>query len=556
MHKLAPILLLVGTVAALKSKLISSSSLRNEALVMAEQTGVDAASCRLPITKWKASQKNIPNYCSIGAGTVPYSDPLYPATDASLYWAKMPTSGQSRPVNGPWMRLLTKQPPRTLFGTQGWLNDVQQGGLGDCYFLAAAASVAEQDAYLQTMFVNNKKTVNKAGIWAINTWVRGLPSLCVIDDRVPGSTNPRFARPGTDGALWTILLEKCYAKTSGNYEYIGDGGWMTEAYTFLTGTPTKGYSAASLSDAALVTLFKSIDTQRFFATVAVSNANTVNLVPGHAYTFVSVCDIRKADNSVLSVLAIRNPWGSETYNARFSGSYADANAVWRTVGAGGRTYSTQCAQTNADDGLFYVTPAEFKALFASSVAVSEWYPNWKHNYYSRQSAAYGATDTYTMVNPTAQAAYIHFELYPSRMFPNGCATNKASYTIIIKKGTTQLVGRVTSGGGVILNATSTLLAAGTFTVSVKVGTTGSPYEVLDYTLKVYSQRGGITIKDAAGKTAEVGVRDDSGCASNPLSRLEKMSVEEDATIDQEEEDNNSDQDDDIIDEEELEETKD
>jgi hypothetical protein len=76
------------------------------------------------------------------------------------------------------------------------LNDVQQGGLGDCYFLSAAASVAEQDDYLQTMFVNNRNTLNKGGIWAINTWVRGLPSLCVIDDRVPGSSNPIFARPG------------------------------------------------------------------------------------------------------------------------------------------------------------------------------------------------------------------------------------------------------------------------------------------------------------------------------------------------------------------------
>ncbi len=83
------------------------------------------------------------------------------------------------------------------------MNDVQQGGLGDCYFLSASASVAEQDDFFQTIFVNNKITVDNAGIWAINTWVRGIPSLCVIDDQVPGTyPYPTFARSGKDGALW------------------------------------------------------------------------------------------------------------------------------------------------------------------------------------------------------------------------------------------------------------------------------------------------------------------------------------------------------------------
>jgi hypothetical protein len=234
---------------------------------------------------------------------------------------------------------MTKYPTSTLFGTDGWLNDVRQGSMGDCYFLAAAASVSEKDDFFQTLFVNNRISLNKGGIWAINTWVRGLPSLCVIDDQVPGQRSPLYAKSGKDGALWVSLLEKCYAKTSGNYEYIGNGGWMPEGYAFLTGTPQIEYSSSSLSDTALVTLFKSVTTQRFFASVAVADANTYNLAEGHAYTFVSVCDIIKADNSVQTVFAIRNPWGSETGDARFNGSFADPNPVWATVGAGGKNFS-------------------------------------------------------------------------------------------------------------------------------------------------------------------------------------------------------------------------
>jgi hypothetical protein len=41
------------------------------------------------------------------------------------------------------MRLSTKNPASTLFGTGNWQNDVRQGGLGDCYFLAAAVNAGE-----------------------------------------------------------------------------------------------------------------------------------------------------------------------------------------------------------------------------------------------------------------------------------------------------------------------------------------------------------------------------------------------------------------------------
>jgi hypothetical protein len=92
----------------------------------------------------------------------------------------------------------------------------------------------------------------------------------------------------------------------------------------------------------------------------VLNANTYHLPPGHAYSFINVCEVTKSDNTKLNLFGIRNPWGSENYGGLFSGSAADSNtAFWATVGAGGKTYSQQCSQTNANDGLFYVTFAEY-----------------------------------------------------------------------------------------------------------------------------------------------------------------------------------------------------
>jgi hypothetical protein len=100
------------------------------------------------------------------------------------------------------------------------------------------------------------------------------------------------------------------------------------------------------------------------------------------------------------------------------------------------------------------------------------------------------------------------------MFPVGCARNSATYSVKVKLGNTQLAFRAfNSANNVVLNATGTLLAAGTYSVEVRLYGNPGANEIYDYTYKVYSENGGITIKDSTGKTSELGVRDDSSCVS-------------------------------------------
>ncbi len=85
-----------------------------------------------------------------------------------------------------------------------------------------------------------------------------------------------------------------------------------------------------------MTLAKAITGMKFFSTVAVTDRNSYRLVPGHAYSFIGVCDIKKSDNSVITLFGIRNPWGSESYGGLFNGTVSDSNtAYWATKGAAG-----------------------------------------------------------------------------------------------------------------------------------------------------------------------------------------------------------------------------
>jgi len=45
-----------------------------------------------------------------------------------------------------WGRLLDICPNCTMFGTKDYLSDIKQGAIGNCYFMAGAAAVAENDS--------------------------------------------------------------------------------------------------------------------------------------------------------------------------------------------------------------------------------------------------------------------------------------------------------------------------------------------------------------------------------------------------------------------------
>jgi hypothetical protein len=65
---------------------------------------------------------------------------------------------------------------------------------------------------------------NRAGIQAVQLYVRGLPTVVVIDDYLPFyGNNLLFNRRPPDGSFWGIILEKAFAKLNGNYEYINYG---------------------------------------------------------------------------------------------------------------------------------------------------------------------------------------------------------------------------------------------------------------------------------------------------------------------------------------------
>lgn len=88
------------------------------------------------------------------------------------------------------------------------------------------------------------KDPNSAGIFAVNAYVRGKPTIITVDDYLPESGGtPIFANVGWDGAIWAPVLEKAWAKVNGNYEKI-ELGWAYESMRFMSGCHVDYYDVA------------------------------------------------------------------------------------------------------------------------------------------------------------------------------------------------------------------------------------------------------------------------------------------------------------------------
>ena len=124
-------------------------------------------------------------------------------------------------------------------------NDIVQGALGDCYYLACLSSMAERPEQVMARFVNPE--INDAGIYLLSLYVNGVKTPVVVDDWIPCKNDrPCFAR-SNDGELWVCLLEKAWAKLYGTYVRM-EGGDPAFAATHLNGAPAQTHWHEQIED--------------------------------------------------------------------------------------------------------------------------------------------------------------------------------------------------------------------------------------------------------------------------------------------------------------------
>ena len=195
---------------------------------------------------------------------------------------------------------------KPLFADNGPVaDDVNQGYLGDCYFLATLSSTAKVDANV----IKQSVVELGDGTYAVKFVKNGSEVYYRVDGQLPtwGNGALAYANTGTQNSVWVAIMEKAYAffrTGAGTYASI-ESGWMSEVYSALGKTSTSMFSAASSAD--LLSVIKSALEQGKSVTYgAATPTDGAPLIGNHAYM---VDHVNADSHGNLVSVTLRNPWG-------------------------------------------------------------------------------------------------------------------------------------------------------------------------------------------------------------------------------------------------------
>ena len=236
--------------------------------------------------------------------------------------------------------------PGDFFEEATELFDPVQGGLGDCYFIAALAAVAWARPFLIAQRTRATGASQGEFVDRIDFFSNGVKNI-EVSERVPllkGTHAWIYARSSEAGEIWPAVYEKAFAKWKTNdptdqpaYTPIA-GGWPVQATVELTNLTGVVKTCADLSADQIWSLvrqnclsyrtFNPMTAWTFCQTPPPVNYAGTGLVGYHAYTILGWAFVNNT-----RYVVIRNPWGTNgpVINALAGQWSAYDVSFWRQV---------------------------------------------------------------------------------------------------------------------------------------------------------------------------------------------------------------------------------
>ncbi|CAG8774555.1 35318_t:CDS:2, partial [Racocetra persica] len=221
---------------------------------------------------------------------------LFVNMDDCLYDKKKTTFGAT---NIQRINKICKEPQFFIDGVEP--NDIKQGGVGDCWFIASLAVITNIPKLLETICVARDEEV---GVYGFIFFKDGDWVSTVVDDQ---------------------LFTSAYAKVHGDYESIV-GGWTGEGIEDITGgVYTLQFTADILNKERFWNdVLKHVNNNLLLGCARFESSDTdikdlKGTISGHAYSI-----LRTDECDGIKLLQVRNPWGT----TEWTGAWSDGSKEW------------------------------------------------------------------------------------------------------------------------------------------------------------------------------------------------------------------------------------
>lgn len=310
-----------------------------------------------------------------------FEDAEFPVINSSLYFRKPP------PGLVEWKRPAEISNAPSLFVEGISAHDLNQGVVGNCWFVAACSCLAMKPELWKKVIPDHKEQEwdpkhpeNYAGIFHFQFWIFGEWVDVVVDDRLPTINKELiYCHSNDKNEFWSALLEKAYAKLSGCYESL-EGGNTGDAVVDFSGAVAEAidleaeeyYKDQTKQDQLFEDLLKVYDRGGIISCSINAQPHEIEfkmangLVKGHAYSVTAVKKVRLGHgllayfkNENIFLIRMRNPWGQ----TEWKGAWSDTSEEWLKVGDMERG---NLDITVADDGEFWMSFADWCKFFTNA----------------------------------------------------------------------------------------------------------------------------------------------------------------------------------------------